>query len=73
MKKAVSLMLIGFLVISILFIFAKASYANEVQCRDEYEKCRSQTLNSGAGIIKTTIMLVRCRIDLIVCVVVHLL
>ncbi|MFQ6070001.1 MAG: hypothetical protein ACE5LC_05680 [Candidatus Aminicenantales bacterium] len=67
MKKAVSLTLATLFIISSLLIFAESSYADVDKCQDEYEKCRTQALNSGAGVIKMSLMLTRCLFIFIGC------
>lgn len=73
MKKAVALALAGFLLVSILLISPDFLRADTNKCFDEHETCRTRALNSGAGVLKMTLILTVCDLALGTCIFVNAL
>ncbi len=73
MKKAAALTLVGFLLVSILFISPVSLRADTDRCFDEHETCRTRALNSGAGVLKMTLILTVCDLALGTCILVNAL
>ena len=64
MKKAISLVLVSFLLFSLIFFFPQKANADTHSCYNENGICRERALNTNQGWIKVTLLLTWCDIVL---------